>query len=113
MLNIEEFYDWAEGIISRPHEWIEFRLLTHPECLAVDIAPEYLKIKSLKQLVHVESKYKGNEYFINNMRKMLVSNNPDQTKHWQDFQKFTETLDQKRNQSLKEVAPRIYEQFTI
>jgi len=113
MLNVEEFYDWAEGIISRPHEWIEFRLLTHPECLNVDIAPDYLKVKSLKQLVYVESKYKGNEYFINNMRKMLVNINPNQKKHWQDFQKFTEILDKKRNHSLKEVAPRIYEQFTI
>lgn len=113
MLNVEEFYDWAESIITRPHEWIEFRLLTHPECLNVDIAPEYLKVKSLKQLIHVESKYKGNEYFINNMRKMLVNTNVNQKKHWQDFQKFTETLDKKRNQSLKDVAPRIYEQFTI
>ncbi len=112
MLNVREFYDWAESLIKRPHEWIEFRLLTHPECLHVAIAPDDIKKKALEQLDYVEQKYDpANKFFLNNMRKTLAMTKSP--KHWEEFKKFTTLLDNKRNQSLKEVCPELYENIRV
>jgi hypothetical protein len=111
MLNVKEFYDWTESIIKRPQEWIEFRLLTHPECLHVAVAPEHIKQQALSQLDYVEEKYSpANKQFLNNMRKNLAMKSPTS---WSEFVKFTSLLDNKRNQSLQEVCPELYENFTI
>jgi MoaA/NifB/PqqE/SkfB family radical SAM enzyme len=112
MLNVKDFYDWAESIIQRPNEWIEYRLLTHPEYLHASIAPEDIKIKSEKQCDYVESKYdERNKFFLNNMRKNLKM--PRIESQWNDFQKFTRILDDKRKQDIKIVCPELYEYFTI
>lgn len=112
MLNVKDFYDWAESIINRPDEWIEFRLLTHPEYLHVSIAPDYIKDLALKQIEYVESKYSSaNKFFLDNMKKSLhMKSNPEM---WDKFQKFTLLLDGKRKQQIKEVCPELYENFTI
>lgn len=111
MLNVKDFYDWAESIIKRPREWIEFRLLTHPEFLHVGIAPDYVKQQARAQLDYVESKYShSNKFFLDNMRKNLAM---DKSNHWSEFQRFTQILDKKRNQSIREVCPELYENFTI
>jgi MoaA/NifB/PqqE/SkfB family radical SAM enzyme len=112
MLNVKDFYDWAEPLINRPAEWIEYRLLTHPEYLHVAIAPESIKQAALRQLDYVENKYNtANKFFLDNMRKNLMMTKPQS--HWQDFKKFTSLLDKKRNQNLSEVCPELYENFTI
>ena len=111
MLNVKEFYDWAESIINRPNEWIEFRLLTHPECLHVAVAPEHIKQQALQQLNYVEEKYSSaNKQFLNNMRKNLTMKSPSS---WEEFTKFTSLLDNKRGQHLKDVCPELYENFTL
>lgn len=111
MLNVKEFYDWAESIIIRPREWIEFRLLTHPECLHVAVAPEHIKYQALQQLDYVEATYSSaNKQFLNNMRKNLTMKS---TSRWEEFVKFTSLLDNKRGQNLKEVCPELYENFTL
>jgi len=112
MLNVKDFYDWAEPLLNRPHEWIEFRLLTHPEYLHVALAPEYIKKEAEKQLDYVESKYSdANKFFLNNMRKSLRLNKEPML--WEQFQKFTLLLDKKRNQNIASVCPELYENFTI
>ncbi len=112
MLNVAEFYDWAESIINRPDEWIEFRLLTHPEFLHVANAPDSIKKKAMAQLDYVESRYSNaNKFFLDNMRKTLQLNKDPA--HWQEFQKFTTLLDAKRKQSIQEVCPDLYEHFTF
>jgi len=112
MLNVKDFYDWAEPLINRPAEWIEYRLLTHPEYLHVAIAPESIKQAALKQLDYVENKYNtANKFFLDNMRKNLMMNKPQS--HWQDFKKFTTVLDKKRNQDLSDVCPELYENFDL
>jgi hypothetical protein len=112
MLNVREFYDWAESIIKRPGEWIEFRLLTDPEFLHVAVAPDHIKKLAMAQLDHVERYYgENNKFFLDNMRKNLSINKPASL--WQDFQKFTQLLDTKRGQSIQEVCPELYENFTI
>jgi MoaA/NifB/PqqE/SkfB family radical SAM enzyme len=112
MLDVKNFYDWAESLIIRPHEWIEFRLLTHPEYLHVAIAPKHIKDQALEQLDYVESKYgESNKFFIDNMRKNLFVEKD--LKLWNDFQRFTLILDEKRRQSIKTVCPELYENFTI
>jgi organic radical activating enzyme len=112
MLNVREFYDWAESIIQRPAEWIEFRLLTNPECLHVANAPEHIKQQASKQLDYVEQKYgDANRFFIDNMRKSL--NVKKDNRHWIDFQNFTKVLDTKRKQHIQDVCPELYENFTI
>lgn len=111
MLNIKEFYDWAESIIKRPTEWIEFRLLTHPECLHVSVAPDYIKQQALEQIHYVEEKYSSaNNMFLNNMKKTLAINGNG---NWKEFEKFTLLLDEKRGQHIKDVCPELYENFTI
>ena len=111
MLNIKEFYDWAESIIKRPTEWIEFRLLTHPECLHVAVAPDYIKQQALEQIHYVEEKYSSaNNMFLNNMKKTLAINGNG---NWKEFEKFTLLLDEKRGQHIKDVCPELYENFTI
>lgn len=111
MLNVKDFYDWAEGIINRPKEWIEFRLLTHPECLHVAVAPEHIKQQALQQLNYVEEKYSSaNKQFLNNMRKNLTMKSPSS---WEEFTKFTSLLDNKRGQHLTDVCPELYENFTL
>lgn len=110
MLNVKEFYDWAENIIKRPHEWIEYRLLTHPEYLHVGIAPNEIKNKAADQLDYVEKKYSDkNKFFIENMRRNLLLDN--HTSQWQQFKKFTTILDKKRNQSIESVCPELYAFF--
>jgi len=112
MLNVAEFYDWAEAIINRPSEWIEFRLLTHPECLHVAVAPEHIKKAAAEQLDYVEKKYgESNKFFIDNMRRTLNMKKPASL--WNDFQKFTQVLDKKRCQNIQAVCPELYENFTI
>jgi len=111
MLNIREFYDWAESIINRPKEWIEFRLLTHPECLHVSVAPDYIKKQALEQINYVEEKYSSaNNMFLNNMKKTLANNT---NSNWKEFEKFTSLLDNKRSQHIKDVCPELYENFTV
>lgn len=111
MLNIREFYDWAESIIKRPNEWIEFRLLTHPECLHVSVAPDHIKQKALEQIQYVEEKYSSaNNMFLNNMKKTLASKS---NSNWKEFEKFTLLLDNKRGQHIKDVCPELYENFTV
>jgi hypothetical protein len=111
MLNIREFYDWAESIIKRPKEWIEFRLLTHPECLHVSVAPDHIKQQALEQINYVEEKYGlVNNMFLNNMKKTLSSKN---NSSWKEFEKFTLLLDEKRGQRLQDVCPELYENFTV
>jgi len=111
MLNIKEFYDWAESIIKRPKEWIEFRLLTHPECLHVSVAPDYIKQQALDQINYVEEKYGPvNNMFLNNMKKTLSSKS---NSSWKEFEKFTLLLDEKRGQRLQDVCPELYENFTV
>jgi hypothetical protein len=112
MLNVKEFYDWAEPLIKRPTEWIEYRLLTHPECLHVATAPESIKQKALDQIDYVEKTYDpSNKFFLDNMRKNLAMTKT--STNWQDFKKFTSLLDNKRNQSLRDVCPELYENFTV
>jgi hypothetical protein len=112
MLNVKEFYDWAEPLIKRPTEWIEYRLLTHPECLHVATAPDSIKQKALAQIDYVEKTYDpSNKFFLDNMRKNLTMTKT--STNWQDFKKFTSLLDNKRNQSLRDVCPELYENFTI
>lgn len=111
MLNVKDFYDWAESIVNRPKEWIEFRLLTHPECLHVAVAPEHIKQQALQQLNYVEEKYSpANKQFLDNMRKNLAMKSPSS---WEEFTKFTSLLDNKRGQYLKDVCPELYENFTV
>jgi hypothetical protein len=112
MLNVKDFYDWAEPLIRRPDEWIEYRLLTHPECLHVATAPDSIKQKALTQIEYVEQKYNpANKFFLDNMKKNLAM--PSSSAHWQEFKKFTSLLDNKRNQSLRDVCPELYENFII
>jgi sulfatase maturation enzyme AslB (radical SAM superfamily) len=111
MLNVREFYDWAESIIKRPNEWIEFRLLTHPECLHVSVAPDHIKQKALEQIHYVEERYgSANNMFLNNMKKTLASKS---NSNWKEFEKFTLLLDNKRGQHIKDVCPELYENFTV
>jgi MoaA/NifB/PqqE/SkfB family radical SAM enzyme len=111
MLNVREFYDWAENIIKRPNEWIEFRLLTHPECLHVSVAPDHIKQKALEQIHYVEERYgSANNMFLNNMKKTLTSKS---NSNWKEFEKFTLLLDNKRGQHIKDVCPELYENFTV
>ena len=112
MLNVKEFYDWAEPLIKRPIEWIEYRLLTHPQYLHVATAPDSIKQKALAQIEYVEQKYDpANKFFLDNMRKNLSMTKTNS--NWQDFKKFTSLLDNKRNQSLQDVCPELYENFTV
>ena len=112
MLNVKEFYDWAEPLIKRPVEWIEYRLLTHPQYLHVATAPDSIKQKALAQIEYVEQKYDpANKFFLDNMKKNLTMTKTNS--NWQDFKKFTSLLDNKRNQSLQDVCPELYENFTV
>lgn len=109
MLNVKDFYDWAEPLITRPHEWIEYRILTHPEYLHVGVAPSHIKKIADQQLEYVEKNYsEKNKWFIDNMRKTLSI---EKTNLWNDFKKFTTILDEKRNQSIAEACPDLYEFF--
>ena len=112
MLNVKEFYDWAEPLIKRPVEWIEYRLLTHPQYLHVATAPDSIKQKALAQIEYVEQKYDpANKLFLDNMKKNLTMTKT--SANWHDFKKFTSLLDNKRNQSLRDVCPELYENFTV
>jgi MoaA/NifB/PqqE/SkfB family radical SAM enzyme len=112
MLNVKEFYDWAEPLIRRPDEWIEYRLLTHPEYLHVAMAPDSIKQKALSQIEYVEQKYDpANKFFLENMKKNLAMTKT--STQWQEFKKFTSLLDNKRDQKLRDVCPELYENFTV
>ena len=113
MLNIAEFYDWAEQLIVRPHEWIEFRLLSHPQYLNVAIAPDAIKDSCMQQINYVEQTYPANKYFLDNMKRALNIKLSERDKLWSEFQKFTTVLDSKRSQNIENVCPELYEYFTV
>ena len=78
--------------------WIN--VVTQPPYLGITILPKELKLKLIEE--YKQTKFKSLETIINTLEKSLDQQN---TRYWNQFVLYTNSLDKIRNESLKSVVP--------
>lgn len=108
--NAAEFFSYFDSLLRRL-DWIEYRMLTNPDHLAVHHMPDHMKLHSAKQLQNFldTTDNKRNVRTINNLLQSLKTQRDP--KQWQKFIQFTVDLDCYRNQYLYDHAPDLYNDF--
>jgi len=108
--NAVEFFSYFNNLL-RKLDWIEYRMLTNPDHLAVQHMPDHMKLRSAKQLQDFldTTDNKRNVRTINNLLQSLKTQRDP--KQWQKFIQFTVDLDCYRNQYLYDHAPDLYNDF--
>ena len=118
ILDITKLFDYAEEITKYSGRRIDISCLlnNYPKCLDMRNLPKDIRDEAIKRLQDwlVTSKYfaedERNLATVQGIIRALGDDevNDDAEKQMQLFKEYTELLDKKRNQSLKESAPDLY-----
>lgn len=108
--NAAEFFSYFNNLL-RKLDWIEYRMLTNPDHLAVQHMPDHMKLRSAKQLQDFLDNTDNNRN-IRTIKNLLQSlKTPRDLKQWKKFIQFTVDLDCYRGQYLYDHAPDLYNDF--
>jgi len=108
--NAAEFFSYFNNLL-RKLDWIEYRMLTNPDHLAVQHMPDHMKLRSAKQLQDFLDTTDNNRN-IRTIKNLLQSlKTPRDLKQWKKFIQFTVDLDCYRGQYLYDHAPDLYNDF--
>jgi len=108
--NAVEFFSYFNNLL-RKLDWIEYRMLTNPDHLAVQHMPDHMKLRSAKQLQDFLDTTDNNRN-IRTIKNLLQSlKTPRDLKQWKKFIQFTVDLDCYRGQYLYDHAPDLYNDF--
>jgi glutamate-1-semialdehyde 2,1-aminomutase len=106
---------WVEDLNNKfnKNSFIDFLVNTHPHHLNVNILPNELKKEALDELVAYRDNYMQvhNHMTMNSLNGIIGLLQQPRTENWKEeverFRTFTLSLDQHRNQTIKDLDPRI------
>ncbi len=118
ILDITKLFDYAEEITQFSGRRIDISCLlnNYPKCLDMRNLPKDIRDEAIKRL---ENWLATSKYFVDDERNLATVQgiinalgddnvNKDATKQMEMFKDYTELLDKKREQSLKDSAPDLY-----
>lgn len=118
ILNITDLLDYAEQtqLKTTTNVGVDFLINTYPPTLDIRILPDNVREEAIKRIEDWKKRSKvlmkrpHNAHAVNTIITTLKEKRRDDWEHQlKIFKQYTELLDKKRNQSMKEFLPELYE----